>query len=104
MGAHQYTYSGLPGVAAPSLDGPMVGSPSGALAALRSARVCSAAGGDGAITAWIDDKGGYRFEVNRHCARVAGERFTSKAALLRSLKAWWPFMRDASYRPSEAHG
>ena len=92
-------YCDLPGVAGGKLIGPMVGSPSGAVSALRKHRASSSAADHGAMMIWIDDEGAYRSAFMRHQWVQAQDTFTSKAALLAWLKVWWPAMRNPEFAP-----
>ena len=83
-----HEFSGMPGVRAKKLKGPMVGSPSGAIAALRKHRICSSAGDHGATNVYIDDDGKYRCQFMRFHRTVNEATFTSQADVRAWLKEW----------------
>lgn len=88
------TFNGMPDVRRKSLKGPMVDSANGFLTALRSHRICSAAGDDGAVNVYIADDGTYRCSFCRYLHYVSNEKFTTKAAVRRWLKEWLPKMYE----------
>ena len=72
---------------------------SGFMDVLRTGRICSGAGDNGAITVWRDDKGAYRCEFSRFCISISSAEVISKAAVKRWLKDWLPQMQETGGRP-----
>jgi len=87
-----HTFSGMPDVKKKSLKGPMVGSVSGFLKAIRDHRICSSSGDDGAINVYIADDGTYRCSFCRYLSYLDNQTFTTKAAVQKWLKEWFPKM------------
>lgn len=85
------SYVGLTGVAAKELDGPMVGANAAEfIKALRKHRVCSTAGDNGAVTAWIDDDGKLRADLCRYRVSIEADTFKTKKLLKKWLEKWLP--------------
>lgn len=98
-------FDSLPGVAGGILEGPIVRSPRAAVDALLTYRASSAAGDEGAIQVWIDDRGVYHAGLYRYSATIAQASFQTKVALITWLRAWWPAMREPCFSPEEkVHG
>jgi hypothetical protein len=86
--------TGLPGVRKKKIEAVYATGPYGFTRALENYRCATAAGDDGAVNAYIDDKGQYRAHFCRHYAVLAEGIFTSKAALRRWLKEQLPRMYE----------
>lgn len=88
-------YVGLDGVRGGKLNPRgkhMARTAAGLMAILKKGRICSAAGDNGSVTVWRDDKGQYRCEFSRWLSCVDSQVFTTKAAVLRWLVEWMPKM------------
>ena len=83
-------YIGLLGVAGGKLEGPMARSVSGIMAELRTNRICSAAGNNGAVTVWKDDDGAWRCAFCRHRMTVGEATVGTKAQVREWLREWMP--------------
>lgn len=78
MSQQLYEFSGMPGVRARRIKGPLVNSISGFMAALGKHRLCSAAGDHGSVTVYRDDDGNYRCWFQRFHSTVDGQIFDTK--------------------------
>ncbi len=84
------TFRRLDGVSDETLEGPYVSSITAALKALRSNRICSAAGTYGSVTVWIDDDGKYRCAFHQYLVKKAGRIVSTKKQVRGWLKEWLP--------------
>lgn len=75
---------------------PSARSATGMLATLKDRRACLAMGEAGTILAWIDNRWNYHVGLARAGRLVAVGRCSSRAALGRTLRAWWPALTEAS--------
>lgn len=89
------SFSGMPGVRAKSLKGPMKRTVRGILAALREHRICCASGCDGSITVYIDDERHYRCHFGRYRGTVDEKTYTTKVAVGRWLVEWMPKLENS---------
>lgn len=96
------TFTGLPGVRKKMIEGVYSRTPGGFIAALEKHRVVSAAGDDGAVTVYRDDKGRLRGMFCRYMSILASETFPTKAACRRWLAEFLPKMYEFHQGNSEA--
>lgn len=78
------------------LEGPMVHSVSGYLAALRSHRIAGSAGDHGSTMVYVDDDGAFRCFFQRYQSIANQQTFNTKADVRRWLKEWLPQERIAA--------
>lgn len=84
--------NGLAGVRKAELPCVYARSVTDALVRIKTRRAVTAAGSDGAINIWRDDKGCLRSNFCRFRQTVTEAEHTSAASLRRWLKVWWPQM------------
>lgn len=85
-----HQFGSLPGVKGGRLKGPMVGSISGFMSALRKYRVCSDAGDHGSVMVYRDDDGRLRCYFMRWHSIVEEQNYKTKAEVRAWLKKWLP--------------
>lgn len=92
--AHLGTFSGMPGVEAPEIEGPFVRSVSAFAKALTRHRLVAASDDNGSITVYVDDAGAYRAIFQRYMVTLSEQTFTSKAQVKTWLAEWFPKLSD----------